>query len=159
MTRTADIIVIGGGIAGISAASRLARRAKVVVLEAEPHLAYHSTGRSAAIFIRNYGNATLRALNAVAYPELQGAFIGENVLSPRGELLLVREEDEAALAAYLEGADGVEILSPQEALEIVPALRPGAFVEVAKHYYDYPRAIKRKLLRELAPPGMAMVHP
>ena len=81
-------IVIGGGIAGISAAAHLARHMPVTVLEGESHLAYHSTGRSAAIFILNYGNATLRALNAAALPVLSGQAGAPSVLSPRGELLL-----------------------------------------------------------------------
>ena len=64
-----DILVIGGGIAGVSAAAECARAgARVTVLESEPQIGYHATGRSAAIFIRNYGNATLRALNALAEP-------------------------------------------------------------------------------------------
>ncbi len=50
--QTSDVIVIGGGIAGISLAGRLAGRARVTVLEREPVLAYHTTGRSAAMFTR-----------------------------------------------------------------------------------------------------------
>ena len=69
---SADFLVIGGGIAGMSAAAELARDASVILLEAEEQLGYHSTGRSAAIFISNYGNATLRALSAAAHPALAG---------------------------------------------------------------------------------------
>ena len=65
MTR-ADVLIIGGGIAGIGAGAELAADRSVCVLEAERQIGYHATGRSAAIFIRNYGNATLRALNAAA---------------------------------------------------------------------------------------------
>lgn len=36
---------------------------------------------------------------------------------------------------------------------------PSAFVEIAENYADYPRAIKRKLLRELTPAAYAMVDP
>ena len=67
MTATrSDIIVIGGGMAGISAAALLAAEASVSVLEAEPHVGHHSTGRSAAVFIRNYGSPVLRTLNAAS---------------------------------------------------------------------------------------------
>ncbi|NBQ28748.1 MAG: FAD-dependent oxidoreductase, partial [Rhodobacteraceae bacterium] len=45
---TSDIVIIGGGIAGLSAASALSASAKVVVLEAEKSIGYHATGRSAA---------------------------------------------------------------------------------------------------------------
>ena len=67
-----DIIVVGGGIAGTSVAATLASNARVVLIEAEPQPGYHATGRSAAIFIRNYGNAVLRALNAASAPVRRG---------------------------------------------------------------------------------------
>ncbi|MEK6205345.1 MAG: FAD-dependent oxidoreductase, partial [Amylibacter sp.] len=41
--KTADFIVIGGGIAGISAAAMLSKHASVIVLERETELGYHST--------------------------------------------------------------------------------------------------------------------
>lgn len=123
MTDAPDIVVIGGGIAGISAAAELARGARVTVIEAEPQLGMHSTGRSAAIFIRNYGNAALRALNMAAFPALNGGVLGESVLSPRGELMLARPEDLPEFEAYLDGSVGIERLTAQEALELVPVLR------------------------------------
>lgn len=121
-----DIIVIGGGIAGISAAARLAEHARVTVIEAEAQLGYHSTGRSAAIFIRNYGNATLRALNAATAPffEAPEGVSEETLLAPRGELLVATEEEMDALDAYASGAEGLEALTPAEAVELVPILRP-----------------------------------
>lgn len=58
---TADVIVVGGGIAGITVAYELAARsATVIVVEAEPQLAYHTTGRSAAVFLASYGPAPFR---------------------------------------------------------------------------------------------------
>ncbi|SEL42967.1 D-arginine dehydrogenase [Roseovarius azorensis] len=132
----ADVILIGGGIAGISAAAECARGgADVVVLEAEPRIGYHATGRSAAIFIRNYGNATLRALNAVAEPifEEPGEISDAPILSPRGELMVASEEELPVLDAYLDDAVGVERLTGAEAAEIVPILRAdriaGAMIE------------------------------
>ena len=71
MTHTSDFIVIGAGIAGTSAAAFLSESASVTVLEAESRPGYHSTGRSAAIYIRNYGNATLRALNDASHGFLE----------------------------------------------------------------------------------------
>ena len=125
MTR-ADVIVIGGGMAGISAAAHLAAEARVIVLETEARLGYHSTGRSAAIFIRNYGNPTLRALNTLsaAFFEAPGAFADGPLLSPRGELLLAEEHELATLADYADGADGLDHLTGDEAVELVPILRP-----------------------------------
>ena len=51
-----DAVIIGGGIAGIAACAQLAPHCEVTLLEAEPELCYHSSGRSAATFIEDYGN-------------------------------------------------------------------------------------------------------
>ena len=56
------VIVIGGGIAGASAAFEIARTSNVVLLEREAHCGYHTTGRSAASFTENYGNGVIRRL-------------------------------------------------------------------------------------------------
>ncbi|SET75995.1 NAD(P)/FAD-dependent oxidoreductase [Oceanicella actignis] len=123
-----DVIVIGGGIAGISAAALLAADCAVLVLEAERQTGYHSTGRSAAIFIRNYGNETLRALNAASAGALEKpeGVSDRSLLSPRGEMIVAAEDELDALAAYADGAEGLETLTPAEAMELVPILRPEA---------------------------------
>lgn len=50
--KAADVVILGGGIAGLSAAWSLARAGgrRVVLLEREEVLASHSSGRNAAIF-------------------------------------------------------------------------------------------------------------
>jgi len=130
---TCDVIVIGGGIAGIGAAAHLGTDAKVVVLETEDAPGRHSTGRSAAIFIRNYGNATLRALNAASEPVLAsgGDFADEGFLSPRGELMIATGDELDALDAYLAGADDMPRITPREAVEMVPILREDAIAAAA----------------------------
>jgi D-arginine dehydrogenase len=59
---SADILIIGGGIAGLSAASALAAHAKVVVLEGEEAVGYHSSGRSATMLHYALGDPFVRAL-------------------------------------------------------------------------------------------------
>ena len=58
-----DFLVIGGGIAGLSAGARLSRHGQVTVLEAEDALGYHASGRSAALFEQSYGPPSVVALN------------------------------------------------------------------------------------------------
>ena len=45
------IVIIGGGIAGLSAAARLAPLGPVTLLEGEAQLGFHASGRSAASFL------------------------------------------------------------------------------------------------------------
>ncbi len=154
----ADVIVIGGGIAGIGVAARLAADRSVLLLEAETQLGYHATGRSAAIFIRNYGNATLRALNAASVPALEAPSDGgDSLLSSRGELLVATEEELPALEDYAAGATGLQHLSAAEAVELVPILRPeriaGAVIEWAAQDIDVDRMLAGFLRRFRADGG------
>ncbi|MGE5564070.1 MAG: NAD(P)/FAD-dependent oxidoreductase [Bacillota bacterium] len=65
---TADILVIGGGIAGLSAAASLSRHARVAVLEAEEQVGYHSSGRSATMVHYALGDRLVRALTLASRP-------------------------------------------------------------------------------------------
>ncbi|WP_020593973.1 NAD(P)/FAD-dependent oxidoreductase [Kiloniella laminariae] len=120
-----DVLVIGGGIAGIGAAARISPEASVTVLEGMNAFGYHATGRSAAIFIRNYGNKTLRALNIASEPLLlePEGISDSSLLSPRGEILVATESELDDLKRYLEGSSGIEALSADQAVELVPILR------------------------------------
>ena len=62
MDQSADILVIGGGVAGLSAAAALAPDAKVIVLEAEDAVGFHSSGRSATLLHYALGDRLVRAL-------------------------------------------------------------------------------------------------
>ena len=62
MTETADIIIIGGGIVGGSLAAEVSVFADVVLLEVEDVFGYHATGRSAAMYEPNYGNAIINQI-------------------------------------------------------------------------------------------------
>lgn len=115
-----DILVIGGGIAGISAAARLAPHADVRVLEREDAPGYHATGRSAAIYVCNYGNAVLRQLNAASGPELEE----RGVLSPRGFMYVATPSEIAPFEAELAAAEGLEEISVAEACALFPLLEP-----------------------------------
>jgi D-arginine dehydrogenase len=59
-----DFLIVGGGIAGLSAAARLAQHGRVVVIEAEEAPGYHSSGRSVTFSHYGIGNETVRGLTS-----------------------------------------------------------------------------------------------
>lgn len=80
-----NIVVIGGGIAGISIAAELSRAHDVTLLEMEQQLAHHTTGRSAALYLSSYGNTHVQTLTRESfdiYTELSKEY-GYPLLTPR----------------------------------------------------------------------------
>ena len=61
-----DFVVVGGGIAGVAVGAELVKRGTVLILERETSLAYHTTGRSAAISMESYGNEVIRHLTCAS---------------------------------------------------------------------------------------------
>ena len=117
MTIHSDILIIGGGIAGLSVGARLAPHANVTLLEAEDALAYHSSGRSMAIYEASYGESS-----TIALARASGDFYhNSDYLSPRGLMVVAKPGEDAALEADLKEMTLDEI-SVDEALQIVPLL-------------------------------------
>ncbi|MEM7724432.1 MAG: FAD-binding oxidoreductase [Pseudomonadota bacterium] len=116
---TYDFLIIGGGIAGISAGARLAPLGSSLVLEAEDHLAYHASGRSAALYEAKYGLPPTIALNEASYTHHATAHGG--VLSPRGFLMLAGPDDIAAFEHDCETM-GLTEIPAEAALAKVPIL-------------------------------------
>ena len=113
-----DVVVIGGGIAGLSVGACLAAHVSVTVLEAEPALGYHASGRSAATFEANYGKPPVKALARAS----QEAFQTGGYLSPRGLMILAHEGEDQAFEADMAELHCAEI-SIREAHAKVPILR------------------------------------
>ncbi len=129
--QTADILVIGAGMAGAAAAAHLAAHGRVVVLEREAQPGYHSTGRSAALFTETYGNATVRMMTRASrafYDAWADGFAEYPILSPRGTLIYAPPEQMPALdAAWAEMSpldSTIRRLDGADACALVPALRP-----------------------------------
>ena len=134
---SADIIIVGGGIAGLSAGAALAHHAKVIVLEAEDAIGYHSSGRSATMLHYALGDPQVRALT-LASRTLFEAPPADFTDVPLGHGMLVlihaRENEVAALDAL------DEAIAPFATLERVgengiralcPVIRTGAGGAVA----------------------------
>lgn len=119
-----DFLVIGAGIAGLSAAARLARHGRTVVCEAEAAPGVHASGRSAAFAHFDMDAALVRALTAASLPLME-----EPGARRHPALFIGLAGQEAALdraeAAYREWAP-VERLSADEAQALVPVLKTGA---------------------------------
>ena len=128
--QTCDVLIVGGGIAGASAAYEIAPCAKTILLERERQPGYHTTGRSAAVFAPAYGNRVIRALTAAShafYRERAGELADHPVLAPRGALFVGRADQLATLEALhddirLEVPD-LERLDGQQLCARVPVLR------------------------------------
>ncbi|MBA3448161.1 MAG: FAD-binding oxidoreductase, partial [Pseudaminobacter sp.] len=98
----------------------------VVLLEQESRPGYHTTGRSAAIFIQNYGNETIRALSRASAPLFTDAardLFPTPLLSPRGMLNIADADGISHHANLLAESEGLHEISVAEALALVPALR------------------------------------
>lgn len=158
----ADVVVIGGGIAGVSAAAELAAAgAEVTLLEAESQLAYHTTGRSAALYFENYGHSTVRALSRASRRYFENPPEGSAdapLLSPRGAMVVAPPDQVEALRKQI--AEGrrhgteVEELSPAEACQMVGVLRidqialasyeaGAADIDVAAIHHSFVRTFRR----------------
>jgi len=108
---TVDFAIVGAGIAGASLGWELAAHGSVLLLERESLPGYHTTGRSAALFLETYGTPAIRAMTRASRPFLQSpppGFCDSAILSPRG-------------VVYIAGPDQLDLLDATEA-----ELRPHA---------------------------------
>lgn len=130
---TADFVVIGAGVGGLSIAAALAPHGRVLVLEQEAHPGIHATGRSAAIFSRPYGVPAVQALSAVSRRHFDQPGEGEPLLTPRGILHLVTSV--ALGEAHTRASDlaHCEPVTAAQALVLAPHLAPAA---VEGGYYE-----------------------
>jgi D-arginine dehydrogenase len=88
-----DVIIIGGGIAGASLGAEVAAKRRALIIEAEQHCGYHSTGRSAAFWLESYGGPAVAQLSAASRLSLDKPppdFSGHGFLRTRGDLHITR---------------------------------------------------------------------
>jgi glycine/D-amino acid oxidase-like deaminating enzyme len=119
LSETFDIAVIGGGIAGISAAARLSKQAKIGLWEQEDFLAHHSSSRSAAVFISDYGNSDVCELNLITFRELQYKY--PDILKQRGLMSLEKNGEIDEFNSHTKSL-GLSPISVNEAKEKAPII-------------------------------------
>jgi D-arginine dehydrogenase len=117
-----DVIIVGGGIAGASLGAEIAAKRRTLIVEAEAHCGYHSTGRSAAFWLESYGGPQVAKLTAASREFLDNPpadFSEAGFLRTRGDVHISRD-------GWAEVPAGVEHRRlPREQLEvIVPGIRP-----------------------------------
>ena len=128
-----DVVVLGAGIAGCSVAAHIAEHRSVLVLETEDQPGYHTTGRSAALFLLTYGNETVRTLTRASqqfFYDPPESFFGA-LVKPRTLLVTAREGQQERLDAVLgslASGDRFSVVSPEQARTLCPILRPEGLV-------------------------------
>ena len=131
LTAATDLIVIGAGIAGASVAARLAPHRSVLLLERESQPGYHSTGRSAAMFMESYGPPAVRALTRASrqfFLHPPSGFTDVALLGPRGAMFLAQTGQQDLLRKMQQELAAtcpqLQWLDRRQTLAAVPCLRP-----------------------------------
>ncbi len=126
-----DFLIVGAGIAAASTGYWLAKHGKVTLLEREAQPGYHSTGRSAALFMESYGTPQVRALTMASrafFMQPPAGFSDYSLVSPRGALMVAEHGQEAALSEHWDILRSVTKLARQlsasDVLGMVPVFRP-----------------------------------
>ena len=147
-----DVVIVGGGIAGASLGAGIARAPRTLIIEAERHCGYHSTGRSAAFWLESYGGPTIAPLARASREFLQSppaGFADQGFLRTRGAVHVSRD-------GWAEVPDGVEHrrLDRAELERLIPGIRPDwrfavmepgcADIDVAALHAAYLRRFRRR---------------
>jgi D-arginine dehydrogenase len=133
-THDIDVAVIGAGIAGSTAAAALAADQRVALIEAEEAAGYHTTGRSAAVWILNYGPPDVRVLTGLSRPFFEhppAGFSDVPLMSRRPVVFMAPEPQRAQFAEMLAEGQGLQEISVSALCQRVPALRPDYAVAAA----------------------------
>lgn len=128
---TADFVVVGGGIAGASAAYELAPHGKTIIVERERIAGYHTTGRSAALLTESWEHGIVRSLTSASRSFLEeppDGFTDYPLLSPLPFMAIGREDQRAAVAELASDASAIaelRLLDGADAEAACPLLRRG----------------------------------
>ena len=132
-----DVAVVGGGIAGVAAAAGAVRSKSVVLLEQEGELAYHTTSRSAAVYVENEGGPVFHRLSTASRPFWDSSPGSQTPLvTPHGVLKVGNDELADDFAREVDEASqvtpSISLVEGSDLLDICPALNLDV-VTVAMH--------------------------
>jgi sarcosine oxidase subunit beta len=129
--QTCDLLIVGGGVMGVSIAYALARRraGRVVLLE-KAYLGAGSSGKSGAIIRQHYSNKLTAAMaqkSLRVFEQFDNVVGGPPVFTHTGMALIVNERDrvglEANVAMQRELGIDVRLISARELVELDPNAR------------------------------------
>ena len=133
-----EIVVIGGGIAGVSAAALFARHAPTVLLERESALGYHSSGRSATFYHFGIGDDVVRGLTAASrffFADPPPGYSDVPLWQEKAALFIATPQHMDELVALetemRRFTDSIARVGPDEMQAIVPVLKVGGEGAVA----------------------------
>jgi D-arginine dehydrogenase len=162
---TSDILIIGGGVAGLSAAAALSEHARVTVLEAEAQVGFHSSGRSATMLHYALGDRLVRALTLASRGFFEAPpddFADAPLGRPMPVLVYARDEERPALDrldAEISQFAKLERLDGQGVRQLCPLLKEEARHGIADRNgirLD-PHALLQGFLRQLRSNGGELV--
>jgi D-arginine dehydrogenase len=154
-----DVAVIGAGMAGATTAAALSATHKVALIEAEEQAGYHTTGRSAAIWILNYGPPEVRTLTGLSrdfFLNPPANFAAAPLAAPRQIIYLAPPDEIPALDALMDQKLGIEDISLAEVKSRVPAYIEGYAVRAGlePHSFDMDvAALHQGYLKQLRTQG------
>lgn len=165
----AAVLIVGGGIVGLTLARELAAAGKseIVVLEKEPELGRHASGRNSGVLHAGiyYTPDSMRARSCLAGNRLMREYCrGKNLpLVESGKVIVARSEselpvlDELHRRGTVNGAR-VEFVDERQLVEIEPSART---VQKALYVRDTavidPRAVLRSLREDLEQSGQVRI--
>lgn len=130
MNDAVDYLIVGGGVAGLSAAWQLAPYGRVLVLEREDVTGYHSSGRSVTYYHFGIGNLAVRLLTqagGVFFSDPPPGFTEIPLAHPAPAMMVVRDGQDALfeknLAEMAAVTGSAREIDPSEISKRVPVLK------------------------------------